>query len=193
MPKSSDRTLEELPMPAALGRRLRGALVLVVAFALALGATACGSDDGDGGPSADTAQQEPLGKDAYLKQVNAAQSDFAADAAKLNLANPSSPKGFAKSLDQLGGLVDTLRRRLADIAPPEAVTAEQDELVQQLRDYGAAVKREKGDLSSGDPEKVKAAAEAIGKASTTFSQDFDATIRQINDNLGLETTTAPAG
>jgi cytochrome c556 len=168
-------------------------LVALAALVLALGAAACGSsDDGDGSSGADTARQEPLDENAYLKQVNAAQTDFAGDAAKLNLADPSSPESFAKSLDRLGGLVETLRRRLDDIAAPEAVSAEQDELVQQLRDYGAAVEREKGDLSSGDPDKVRAAAQAIGKASTTFSQEFDATIRQINDNLGLETTTAPS-
>ncbi len=170
-------------------------LLVLLALILALGASACGSDDGDSngsGTSADTSEQKPLDEDTYLEQVNDAQTDFASDAAKLNLANPSSPKGFAKSLNQLGGLVDTLRRRLDDIAAPAAVTAEQDELVRQLRDYGAVVKREKGDLSSGDPAKVKAAAQAIGKASTTFSQDFDVTIRQINDDLGRETTTAPA-
>lgn len=177
-------------MPSTNSRR---AIALLAALAISAGAVACGSsDDDNGGSGSDTSAQEPLSKDAYLKQVNAAQTQFANDAAKLNLANPSSAKDFGKSLGELKGLIDTLRKRLDDIVPPEDVTAEQDELVKQLTTYGTVIQQQKGALTSGDAQKAAAAAQKVGKASTTFSQEFDATIQQINDNLGLETSTAPS-
>lgn len=185
MPTSSASTSDE-----NLGRRRRwhSALAILAALAISAGAVACGSGD-DSGDGSDTAAQA-LSKDDYLKQVNAAQTAFATDAAKLNLANPSSAKDFGNSLGKLDGLVVRLQMRLADIAEPEAVTTEQDELVQQLKDYNAVIRAQKDDLTSGDPQKAKAAAQKVGKASTTFSKEFDATIRQINENLGLKTTTS---
>lgn len=175
-------------------KRNQRAVAVLAALAISAGFAACGSGDGDNGGSdgSNTSAQEPLGKEAYLEQVNAAQTKFATDAARLNLANPSSAKDFGNSLGELNGLIDTLRKRLAAIPPPDAVTTEQDELVQQLSDYGAVIERQKGALTSGNAQKAAAAAQKVGKASTDFSQDFDATIRQINDNLGLETSTAPS-
>jgi hypothetical protein len=173
--------------------RTQRAVAILASLAISASIGACGSSDDDNGGSngSDTSAQEPLSKDAYLKQVNVAQTKFATGAAKLNLANPSSAKDFGNSLGELNGLIDTLRKRLAAMAPPEAVTTEQDELVQQLSDYGDVIQQQKGALTSGNPQKAAAAAQKVGKASTDFSQDFDATIRQINDNLDLETSTAP--
>lgn len=172
---------------------IRRAIAILATLAISAGAVACGSDDDNGGSNdSDTSAQEPLSKDAYLKQVNAAQTQFANDAAKLDLANPSSAKDFGNSLGELNGLIDTLRNRLDDIVPPDEVTAEQDELVKQLTTYGTVIKQQKGALTSGDAQKAAAAAQKVGKASTDFSQEFDATINKINDNLGLETSTTPS-
>jgi hypothetical protein len=174
--------------------RTQRAVAVLAALTISASVGACGSGDDDNGGSngSNASAQEPLSKDAYLKQVNAAQTKFATDAAKLNLANPSSAKDFGNSLGNLNGLIDTLRKRLAAMVPPDAVTAEQDELVEQLSDYGDVIQRQKGALTSGNPQRAAAAAQKVGKASTDFSQDFDATIKQINDNLGLETSTAPS-
>ncbi|HYI79339.1 MAG TPA: hypothetical protein VEW67_00575 [Thermoleophilaceae bacterium] len=174
--------------------RTQRAVAILAALTISASVGACGSGDDDNGGSSgsSTSAQEPLSKDAYLKQVNAAQTKFATNAAKLNLADPSSAKDFGNSLGELKGLIDTLRKQLDDIVPPDAVTTEQDELVKQLTTYGAVIQQQKGALTSGNPQKAAAAAQRVGKASTDFSQDFDATIKQINDNLGLETSTAPS-
>lgn len=183
MLKSSDSLSDEHPR----AHRWQRLLAIVAALAISAGAVACGSsDDSDSGSDS---TEQALSKDEYLKQVNAAQTRFATSAAKLNLANPASAKAFGASLDKLDGLVVKLQTQLDDIAEPEAVSTEQDKLVQELKDYNAVIRAQKDDLTSGDPEKAKAAAQKIGKASTTFSQEFDATIRQINENLGLKTTT----
>ncbi len=177
-------------MPSTLIQR---AIAILATLAISAGAVACGSsDDNDNSNGSDTSAQEPLSKDAYLKQVNAAQTQFANDAAKLNLANPSSAKDFGDSLGELNGLIDTLRKQLDDIVPPDEVTTEQDELVKQLTTYGTVIKQQKGALTSGNAQKAAAAAQKVGKASTDFSQEFDATINQINDNLGLESSTTPS-
>jgi hypothetical protein len=165
-------------------RALRALLALLAAVVLALGAAACGSDNsGSGNGGDEAAEAEPLSKDDYLKEVNKAQTDFASRAAKLNLANPSSPKGFKKSLDKLVGLIDTLTERLDDVEPPESVSSLHDELIAQLTDYGDVIEEEKGGLSSGERREVVDAATKIGKASKTFSTDFSATINQINKRL----------
>jgi hypothetical protein len=173
--------------------RTQRAVAILAALAISASVGACGSSDDDNGGSngSDTSAQEPLSKDAYLKQVNAAQTAFASNAAKLNLANPSSAKDFGNSLGELNGLIDTLRKRLDDMVPPDAVTTEQDAIVQQLSDYGAVIKQQRGALTSGNAQKAATAAQKVGKASTDFSQEFDATIDKINDNLGLETSTTP--
>jgi hypothetical protein len=172
----------------------RRTLALLAALTISVGAVACGSGDDDGGGSggADASEQEPLGTNAYLEQVNEAQTEFATAAAKLNLANPESAKAFGSSLGQLMGPIDTLRRQLAQITPPEDVAAEHDKLVKALGDYRETISEEKGALTSGDPQEQVAAAQKVGKASTAFSQGFDATIKQINDNLGLESGTGSA-
>jgi hypothetical protein len=170
-------------------RALRALLALLAAALLAFGAAACGSDDdggssgGGGSDAADTSESEPLSKNDYLKEVNTAQTDFAGEAGKLNLANPSSPKGFKKSLDQLVGLIDKLTERLDAVEPPETVASQHDDLVSQLTAYGDAIEEEKGGLTSGNNKEVADAAGKIQKASTTFSTDFSATINEVNKRL----------
>lgn len=164
-------------------RRGHRGLALLVALVLAIGAVACGSGDDSGGGSGGSNASEPLSKSDYLEQVNEAQTDFATDAGKLNLANPSSPGGFKKSLDQLVVLIDDLETELDDIQPPDEVDAEHDRLVAGLSDYGDTIEAQKDGLSSGDRQQVVSAAQKIGTASTTFSRSFDGTIDEINSNL----------
>lgn len=169
----------------------RKTLALLAALTISVGAVACGSgdDDGGSGSGSSSSEQEPLDTNAYLEQVNQAQTEFAGEAAKLNLANPESAKAFGTSLGQLTGLIVTLRQQLAQIVPPEDVSAQHGKLVAELGDYRQTIDEEKGALTSGDVQEQVAAAQKVGKASTSFSQEFDATIKQINDNLGLESGT----
>lgn len=169
----------------------RRAASLLAALALSAGAVACGSaTDGNGGGSDSSGDESALSTQEYLKEINAAQTEFATDAAKLDLADPSSAKQFGNSLGELDGLIETLRTSLDQMAAPEAVTTEQDALVRVLGDYGDAIREQKDALTSGNAERAKAAAQQVGEASTEFSREFDATIKQINENLGLKTPSA---
>jgi hypothetical protein len=165
----------------------RRALSILAALAISAGAVACGSaTDGNAGGDDTSGDATALSKQEYLEQVNAAQTEFATDAAKLNLADPGSAKQFGNSLGDLDGLIEQLRTSLDQMPEPEAVATEQDDLVRILGDYGDAIREQKGALTSGNPEQAKAAAQQVGKASTEFSKQFDATIKQINQNLGLK-------
>lgn len=169
----------------------RRALTILTALAISAGTVACGSaTDGNGGGSDTSGDEAALSKQDYLKQVNSVQTEFATDAAKLNLANPASAKQFGNSLGDLEQLIERLRKSLDQMAAPEAVITEQDSLVRILGDYGDTIGEQKGALTSGNSERAQAAAKQVGKASTEFSQQFDATIKQINENLGLKPASA---
>ena len=173
----------------ATARRLAAFLSVVV---MSLGLVACGGDDEEpasGGGGANTEQSdgrgggEALNKNEYLSQVNDAQTKFASESQKLDLANPKGPKDFQNKLEGLIPLVDDLVTELDDIQPPSQVTAEHDKLVSQLEDYKKVLEDNIEGLGGGDQGKVREAAGAIGQASSKFSTSFDATIKDINAKL----------
>lgn len=155
-----------------LGAVLRPLLLVLGTVALVAGATACG------GGSA-----KKVDRQAYVRDVNRAQQDFAAAAARLNLGNPSSAAGFGQSLTRLGAQIDRLVGRLGRLTPPAAVQAEHRRLIASLRTYGAALGRDRGAFVTGDRARIRAGARRIQVASTAFSSTFDSTIRAINTKL----------
>jgi hypothetical protein len=148
-------------------------LPLLALLVLATGVAACGGDDG-------TSNDE---KNEYIEKVNAAQKEFADGAAKLNLANPSSPEDFKTSLDGLDPLLSGIVGDLDSVEPPEEVSAEHDKLVASLRDYQKVVNDNKEGLTSGEQSSTQESAQAIATASQKFSTDFDQTVDQINSKL----------
>ena len=148
-------------------------LPLLAVLVLSLGVVACGGDDGS---STDD-------KNDYIQKVNDAQKEFADGAAKLNLANPSSPEDFKKSLDGLDPLLSGIVSDLKAIEPPEEVKAEHDKLVSSMEDYQKTVNDNKEGLTSGEQEETQKAAQAIATASSQFSTTFDSTVNSINSKL----------
>lgn len=156
------------------GRSIRRLLLpLIAVLVLATGVVACGGDDG-------TSTSD---KNDYIEKVNSAQKEFADGAAKLNLANPSSPEDFKKSLDGLDPLLSGIVSDLEGVEPPEEVQAEHDKLVASLRDYQKVVNDNKEGLTSGEQAATQESAQTIGTASQKFSTDFDQTVDQINSKL----------
>jgi len=160
-------------------------VVFLIALALSLGLVACGGDDdgGGGGSSGQAAEREPLSESDYIRQLNRAQTDFASEARALDLSSPSSPTDFQGSLDELVGSIGTLIGELEGLEPPDAVTAQHDELVSSLQRYRALIRKRKDALGSSDQGKVTDAAQRIATGSNDFSSSFDATIDQINQRL----------
>jgi hypothetical protein len=148
-------------------------LPLLAVLVVSVGFTACGGGDG-------TSTDD---KNEYIKKVNDAPKEFADGAAKLNLANPSSPEDFKKSLDGLDPLLSGIVSDLEGIDPPEEVQAEHDKLVQSMKDYQKTVNDNKEGLASGDQEATQKSAQAIATASSKFSTEFDQTVNEINSKL----------
>jgi hypothetical protein len=148
-------------------------LPLLALIVLATGVVACGGDDGS----------STSDKNDYIEKVNAAQKEFADGAAKLNLANPSSPEDFKKSLDGLDPLLSGIVSDLEGIEPPEEVSAEHDKLVSSMRDYQKTVNDNKDGLTSGEQSATQESAQAIATASQKFSTEFDQTVNDINSKL----------
>ena len=173
----------ETSLARGTARRLAALLAVGV---VSLGLIACGGDDesnGSGGGNAEQSESAALSKNEYLTQVNDAQSQFASESQKLDLANPKGPKDFQTKLEGLIPLVDDLITELDDIEPPNQVTAEHDKLVTQLEDYEKVLEDNIEGLGDGDQDEVREAAGAIGKASSKFSTTFDGTIKDINAKL----------
>jgi hypothetical protein len=147
-------------------------LPLLAMLVLATGVAACGDD----GTSTDD-------KNEYIEKVNDAQKEFADGAAKLNLANPSSPEDFKQSLDGLDPLLSGIVSDLKAIDPPEEVQAEHDKLVSSMEQYQKTVNDNKEGLTSGEQAETQQAAQAIATASSQFSTQFDQTVDQINSKL----------
>jgi hypothetical protein len=147
-------------------------LPLLAMLVLATGVAACGDD----GTSTDD-------KNDYIEKVNDAQKEFADGAAKLNLANPSSPEDFKKSLDGLDPLLSGIVADLKGIDPPEEVQAEHDKLISSMESYQKTVNDNKAGLTSGEQSATQESAQAIATASSQFSTQFDQTVDQINNKL----------
>jgi len=173
------------PSPGT-ARRMAVLIAVMVSSVLLI---ACGGDDEKSANSSgtDTTEQsgggEGLSKNEYLTQVNAAQTTFASESQKLDLAKPKGPKDFQNKLEGLIPLVDDLVTELDDIEPPKQVTTEHDMLVAQLEDYKKVLEDNIGGLGGGDQDQVRKAAGAIGQASSKFSSTFDRTIKDINAKL----------
>ncbi len=169
----------------------RRLVALIAVLVVSLGVVACGGDDeksknSSGGGTAEQSEGGGgggLSKNEYLTQVNEAQSTFASESQKLDLANPKGPKDFQKKLEGLIPLVDDLVTELDDIQPPSQVTTEHDKLVTQLEDYKKVLQENIDGLGGGDQDEVRKAAGAIGQASSKFSTTFDRTIKDINAKL----------
>ena len=148
-------------------------LPLLALIVLATGLAACGSDDGSSNSD----------KNDYIEKVNAAQKEFADGAAKLNLASPSSPEDFKKSLDGLDPLLSGIVSDLEGIDPPEEVQAEHDKLTNSMKEYQQTVNENKEGLTSGEQAATQKSAQAIATASQQFSTEFDQTVNAINQKL----------
>jgi hypothetical protein len=183
-PRQQAEHYPEMSPGRGAARRLAALLAVAV---VSLGLVACGGDDeepsGSGGGNTEQSESAALSKNEYLTQVNDAQSQFASESQKLDLANPKGPKDFQNKLEGLIPLVDELITELDDIEPPNQVTTEHDQLVTQLQDYKKVLENNIEGLGGGDQDEVREAAGAIGKASSKFSTTFDGTIKDINAKL----------
>ncbi len=148
------------------------ALLLLASVALVLGACG-GSEDREA-------------KNDYVRQVNAAQNEFAQTVTTVSerITDKSSSSEDRKTLQQFQTAIDDVVTDLRDITVPDAVKAEHAQLVKAMSGFGAEIKQATDALRNPDSRTIAEAQRTIQTATQTVNVRIDAAIAAINSKLG---------
>lgn len=152
---------------------LRTAALALLAFAaLALGA--CGGAD------------DREAKNDYVRQVNAAQNEFAQTVTTVSerITDESSSSEDRKTLAQFQTAIDDVVTDLRDIKVPAAVKSEHAQLVKAMSGFGAEIEKATLALRNPDSRTIAEASRTIQSATQTVNVRIDAAIAAINSKLG---------
>jgi hypothetical protein len=150
--------------------RLRNPLVLALLLAaLALGA--CGGDE----------REE---KNAYVRELNAAQAEFATDADNVSKQRiPEGTDGKIRLVQRLAGAIDEVVAKLRGIEVPGDVRAEHQRLIDVMTGFRADVRKLTRTYRGGNQREVSAAVDAFEEARVQVGTRINATIDAINSRL----------
>jgi histidinol-phosphate/aromatic aminotransferase/cobyric acid decarboxylase-like protein len=148
----------------------RAAFLLVAVLALVAG-TGCGSDT--------------KSSNDYVDALNKVQNDFA-NSVSSSTAAPSSGSSEEKAqavftrLDAaIGKLIDDLKK----VTPPDKVKSLHSQLVREMTQFKAQVKKAGDALRSGDPQKIVKAQTRFATDASALGNKIGDTIQGINDEL----------
>ena len=118
---------------------------VILAVAALLGLSACGSDDA----------AKP--RNIYADQVNQAQNDFAAELQEPLAADQSTttPARGRKTLQGFEDAVDTVVGDLRRIDTPGDLQPLHRRLIDEIADYGRAIRRAKVEFATGSPQRSR--------------------------------------
>lgn len=158
-----------------MSRVLRVAALFALAFAaLALGG--CGGGD-----------EDRKAKNAYVREVNAAQSAFAltVDTVAERIARKrSSSSQSRKTLEQFQSAIEDVVKDLRAIEVPGSVQSEHDQLVSVMSGFGAQIKKANAALRNPTSRNIGEARNTIATATQTVNVRIDSAIAAINSELG---------
>jgi gas vesicle protein len=148
------------------------ALLALAVAAVALGA--CGGGD------------EREAKNDYVKQVNTAQNEFAANVSTVSqrITKTSSSKEDRKTLAQFQAAIDDVVTELKAIKVPGDVKSEHAQLVGAMSGFGAQIKSAVSALRNPTQQNIDDARREISTATQTVNVRIDAAIAAINSKLG---------
>lgn len=155
-----------------MSRVLRVLALLALAFtALALGA--CGGND------------DREANNDYVKQVNVAQSEFAANVETVaeRITDKSSSSQDRKTLAQFQEAIDDVVTDLRAIKVPGDVEPEHKQLVGAMSGFGKQIKTAVSALGNPTQQNIEAARMTIATATQTVNVRIDAAIAAINSKL----------
>jgi hypothetical protein len=148
-------------------------LLLLLLATLALGACGGGSGSGDVDK-----------KNAYVRELNAAQSDFRSSAEEVSKQRvPGENAGKVRVVQQLAAAIDKLVATMRGIAVPGAVRAEHQQLIHTMTGFRADVQTLTQTFRAGDARKLRAGLAAFKAAQLQADTRVDATIAAINSKL----------
>jgi hypothetical protein len=150
--------------------RILAPLLLAVAV-LALGA--CGGED------------DQKAKNAYVGEVNAAQSEFANTVQTVSerITPKSSSRQDRKTLEEFQDAIADVVKNLRGIDVPDGVDSEHDQLVEAMSGFGDQIEQATVALRNPDSTKIAAAQRTIQTATQTVNLRIDAAIAAINSKL----------
>ena len=155
-----------------VSRVLRALALLVAAFA-AVALAACGGED------------DREAKNDYVKQVNVAQNEFAANVSTVSerITSKSSSKEDRKTLEQFQAAIDDVVTDLRAIKVPDDVESEHKQLVGAMSGFGAEIKKATLALRNPNSRTIAEAQRTIQAATQTVNVRIDAAIAAINSKL----------
>ena len=151
---------------------LKSAALLLLAFA-ALALVACGGDED---------REE---KNAYVREVNAAQAEFAQTVTTVSerITEKSSSRQDRRTLEQFQTAIDDVVTDLRRIKVPGAVDTEHDQLVKAMSGFGSDIRGAITALRNPTEQNIQEARKTITTATQTVNVRIDAAIAAINSKL----------
>ena len=145
---------------------------MLLAF-VGAGLVACGGSD------------EREAKNAYVRQVNAAQAEFAQTVTTVSerITDKSSSRQDRKTLEQFQTAIDDVVTDLRDIEVPGAVEAEHAQLVKAMSGFGSDIRGAISALRNPTQANIEEARKTITAAAQTVNVRIQAAIAAINSKL----------
>ena len=124
-------------------------------------------------------------KNAYVRELNAAQLDFRSSAEEVSKQPiPADGSGKVRLVQRLGGAVDEVVKTMRGIEVPRGVRAQHRQLIDTMTGYRADIQKLMQTLRRGDTRtKRRAALAAFKAAELQVGSRVDATIAAINSKL----------
>ena len=124
-------------------------------------------------------------KNAYVREVNAAQTEFAQTVTTVSerITDKSSSSQDRKTLEQFQTAIDNVVTDLRDIDVPGAVDAEHAQLVKAMSGFGSDIRGAIRALRNPTQANIEEARKTISTATQTVNVRIDAAIAAINSKL----------
>jgi len=124
-------------------------------------------------------------KNAYVRQVNAAQAEFAQTVTTVSerITDKSSSSQDRKTLEQFQTAIDDVVSDLRDIDVPGAVDTEHAQLVKAMSGFGSDIRGAISALRNPTQANIEAARKTITSAAQTVNVRIQAAIAAINSKL----------
>jgi len=125
-------------------------------------------------------------KNAYVRQVNAAQTEFASNVTTVSAAitAKSSAKEDRATLKRFESAIKDVVGDLENISVPADVTVEHRRLVSAMKAFGIDIASANAALSNPTTRTLDQAQQRISSATQTVNTKIDAAIAAINTKLG---------
>ncbi len=146
-------------------------LVALALAAIALGACGGGADNREA-------------KNTYVRDLNAAQQQFASDATTVSQQGKASSLGqYRRTLGRFEKTIADFAAKLRGIEVPGVVQEEHEQLVAALTKFGADFKQVKGVLNNPNARSLREAQNAIATATQRANARIEAAAAAIDSKL----------